>query len=90
MVPRYETLPEWTYANAPKDLYSLAAAITLAGLENQWFRLTAQDQRNIVGDVRFGKRSICLRDGQLYALRKVCFGGDYELTHFPPVPESAN
>lgn len=70
------TLPEWTFKGAQQDLYTLAAAIVLAGYEGKWVKLTATTQRAVLGEARFGKQSIGLFDGELMVTRRVCFGTD--------------
>ena len=77
-------LPTWTYVGLPRDLYTLAAALTLAGLENQWIRLSARTQRAVIGRPFFGKRRFGLFGGQFRTVRVVCFGLDYETRDVTP------
>ncbi len=76
----YVTLPDWVLPEANnRNLYSLAAALTLAGLEGRWIKLTADTQRALIGDARFGRQSIGLFDGELMVARSVCFGTDRDI-----------
>jgi hypothetical protein len=70
-------LPDWTVTDA-KDAYSLGAAITLAGLENTWIRLTAATQRAVLGFPVFGKATILFDGEQWRVNRNVCGGGHVE------------
>jgi len=80
----YITLPEWTYAGAQQDLYTLGAALVLAGYENKWVKLTAKQQRAILGDARIGKQSVGIFDGELMVTRSVCFGTDRDTRIMSP------
>jgi hypothetical protein len=73
------TLPAWTYEGADKGLYTLAAALTLAGLENRWVKLSAAQQRAILGEVRFGKHSVGIFDGVIKGSYSCAFGTDREV-----------
>jgi hypothetical protein len=76
---KFTQVSEHLFPNAnDRNLYSLAAALTLSGLENRWVKLNAATQRALIGDARFGKQSIGLFDGQLMVTRKVCFGTDWD------------
>lgn len=69
-------IPDWTYAGAPRDWYTLGAALALANLENRWIKVSAAQQREILGKVMFGKQSVGMFDGELRLTRKVAFGTD--------------
>lgn len=85
MTARYVSLPDWTMPHAgDRNLYSLAAALALAGLENRWIKLTAATQRALIGDARFGKQSVGLFDGQLLVSRSVCYGTDRDIRYIQP------
>lgn len=73
---KYVELPTWTYAGARQDVATLGCALALAGLENRWVKLTAAQQRAIMGRVEFGKQSVGIFDGQMMVTRQVCFGLD--------------
>lgn len=77
-------LPEWTYQGARQDLYTLAAALVLAGYEGQWVKLTAATQRAVLGDVRFGRQSVGLFRGELMVTRRVCYGTDSDTRFVKP------
>jgi len=77
-------IAEWTYKGASKDWYSLAAALTLSGLENRWLKLSADTQRAILGANVIGKQSVGLFDGVLMVTRKVCFGTDSDTRYVNP------
>jgi hypothetical protein len=82
--PLFTAIPAWTYANCKKDWYTLGAALTLAKLENKWIKLSAATQRAIFGDVRLGKQSVGIFDGELKVTRKVCFGTDSDTRFVNP------
>lgn len=83
----YVTLPRWTFEGAQPDLYTLGSAIALAGFEDRWIKLTAEQQREVIGDARFGKQSIGLFKGELWVTRSVCFGTDRDTRHVPPTSQ---
>jgi hypothetical protein len=73
----FTALPAWTMpSHKDKGLYALAAALTLANMENRWVKLSADTQRAVIGCNRFGKQSIGLFDGQLMITRSVAYGTD--------------
>lgn len=80
----YVCLPRWTFDGAQLDLYTLGAAIALAGLEDRWIKLTAAHQRELIGDARFGKQSLGLFKGELWVTRSVCFGTDRDTRFVSP------
>jgi hypothetical protein len=64
--------------NAPRDVYDRAANWALAGLEeNRAYRLTAKDQKRILGFVVGKGRILCDWDSRtVYNVTQCCFGTD--------------
>ena len=80
----FTQIPAWvkpTQAN-PLALWEVAA---LLNLEGQWLRLSADDQRALIGFATFGKQSIKIEaDGTVLVQRKTCFGSDCETGRYSP------
>lgn len=72
----YVTIPDWAIDRERRDLASVITAICLAGFEGKWIRLTAAQQRDMMGKAYFGKRHICASPSSIKVYRKVCFGMD--------------
>lgn len=75
---KFESIPEWTYEGKKPNIYTFFESIALAGLEDKWIRISADDQRKILGYPVFGKREIRVNDGYVESIIKVCFGTDFE------------
>jgi hypothetical protein len=73
----FASIPSWTRP-ARRDALALFETIALAGLENQWIRLSAADQRDVMGGVVFGKQEIRVTDAGVEVVRSVGFGQDAE------------
>ena len=73
----FETIPEWAIDTNEKNRYTIAAAVELAGLTDQWIRLTAAAQRALFGLVLFGKANVRVTNAGISAYRSVCFGTDF-------------
>jgi hypothetical protein len=48
----------WMVGDEKPSVYTFAAAVALAGLENQWFVMSSADQRRLLGAVVFGKKRL--------------------------------
>ena len=76
---KFATIPEWTHDQQPAGIACFFSAIALAGLEMQTIRLSAADQRKLLGHAVFGNRAILVRpDHVVESMIKVAFGMDYE------------
>jgi hypothetical protein len=75
-------IPSWVIPTGKPDGMDFFAAIALAGLENVWIRLSAADQRALVGYKAFGNRAIKSDGSSVEAFRSVCFGTDGDIQHF--------
>lgn len=73
------SFPDWTIPATP-DVSAFFSAIALAGFEGVWFRMTAADQRALLGCKPFGNCAIKSDGSTLEIFRTVCFGTDYEVT----------
>lgn len=73
----FATLPSWTRP-ARRDALAFFETIALAGLENQWIRVSAADQRDVMGAVIFGKQELRVTDQGVEVTRSVGFGQDAE------------
>lgn len=68
------TLPE-----AKADALGFFEAVALAGLEGEYFRMSADQQRKHFGNVPFGRLSIKVdKNGIVTARRSVAFGRDFD------------
>ena len=52
----FTTLPDWTLPRAG-SVIDLFETVALAGLEGTWIRLSAADQRRVIGFPIFGSRT---------------------------------
>lgn len=77
---KFDEIPQWTYQGNTPSTHTFFAAITLASLEGELIRLSAQDQRALLGFSVFGKQTIrVLPDSTIRVSRKVSYGGDVEV-----------
>lgn len=75
-------LPQWVKPEQPNTL-ALYEAAALLNVENQWIRMSAADQRALIGHAVFGKQAFMVRaDGVVVVMRKTCFGADYEACEY--------
>lgn len=75
-------VPEWVKPAKP-DVASFFSALCLAGLEGDgYFRLTAADQRALLGCVPFGQCSLKSDGSTIRVSRSVCFGTDAEISTY--------
>ena len=78
----FTSIPAWTMPAAAGAL-SFFETIALAGLEGQWVRLSAADQRAILGSNVFGKQAFRVKpEGDVEVMRKTAFGMDSEIASY--------
>jgi hypothetical protein len=78
------TVPTWAKP-AKADRYTLFEAAALLGFQDQWVRMTAADQRALMGFAVFGKRAFKVNDdGTVNVMRSTCFGMDFEQAEYFP------
>lgn len=81
---RFTKLPEWAFpAASDRNVYALAAALTLTNNEGKWLYLSADTQRRLMGRV-VGRMKIGLMDGTLMTSRSVCYGTDSDRGYITP------
>lgn len=74
----FEAIPEYAYPSVPGKL-AFFETVALLGLEEKPIRLSAADQRRVLGFPVFGKREIVVsRAGSVKMSRSTGFGQDYE------------
>lgn len=77
-------IPTWAKPDAPHRtaLWEVAA---LVGFEGVRIRMSAADQRAIMGGVVFGKQAFTVQaDGTVNVVRATCFGMDAEAHDYSP------
>ena len=78
------TIPAWAKPTKA-DRYTLYEAAALLGFQDQWVRMTAADQRTLLGFAVFGKRAFKVNDsGTVTVIRSTCFGADAEQHEYTP------
>jgi hypothetical protein len=74
----FTTLPDYVFPATPGAFGALETAIELAGLTGKWVRLSAADQRRLMGFAPFGKREVRVDSDSIISLRhRIAFGSDY-------------
>lgn len=74
MAIKFEAVPEWVKPQTPSPL-ALWEAFALLGWEGKPVRLSAADQRALMGFAVFGKQLITIADdGSVTITVSVCFG----------------
>lgn len=76
------SVPAWVKPDQPisNALYEAAA---LMEIENKWVRMSADDQRALLGFPVFGRQAFMVRDdGVVEVARSTCFGADYEMAEY--------
>jgi hypothetical protein len=73
----FAAIPAWTLP-AQGDALAIFETIALAGLEGQWIRLSAADQRRVLGANVFGRQEIRVDAQGVQVCRSVGFGQDSE------------
>ena len=80
----YISIPSWAYPTTP-SISEFFTTMALLGLENKRIRISADDQRKILGHNVFGKQSLTIR-----VVRVIAFGLDYEsITYDKSIIEKA-
>ena len=78
----FTSIPAWTMPAAAGAL-SFFETIALADLEGKWVRLSAADQRAILGANVFGKQAFrVVGDGTVEISRSTAFGMDSEIASY--------
>jgi hypothetical protein len=81
---KFVSLPDWSKPTYPPSLFNLFERFALCGLEGQWVRMSAKDQKETMGFPVFGKQEIKIADGLISIRRSVCFGTDSEVCDYEP------
>lgn len=81
---KFETIPSWTYDADDHSVHSFFAAITLSNLDHKHIRITAEDQRKLLGFPIFGKKEIKVFDGVVKCYHMKAFGQDCDITEHTP------
>lgn len=72
-------VPGWARP-AKADRFALFEFIALMGLEGQWIRMAANDQRSLIGHPAFGRQAFRVHDnGTVDVIRSTAFGSDSEI-----------
>jgi hypothetical protein len=81
---KFTAIPAWAIP-AKADRYTLYETFALLKLEGQWVRLSAADQRAVIGHAVFGKQEFRVNaDGTVDVRRSACFGLDTEQQNYFP------
>ncbi len=78
----FAEIPDWAIDADERSRYTIASAFELAGLTDEWVRLTAETQRALFGFVLFGKCNLKVDANGIKVSRSVCFGTDFSTTTF--------
>lgn len=77
-------IPAWTYAGKLPSIFTFFESIALAGLEDKDIRLTAADQKKLLGHPVFGRRVITVhRDATVESVIDTGFGRDSDTASWP-------
>lgn len=77
-------IPNWAIPNKA-DTLALYETFALLDIEDQWVRLSADDQRALLGFAPFGKQEIMVCEtGDIKIRRSSCFGMDSETCEYRP------
>jgi hypothetical protein len=80
----FTSIPTWALPATP-NRFALYETLALLDLEDQWVRLSAADQRLILGANVFGKQSFKVNHmGVVTITRSSCFGLDSETAQYEP------
>jgi hypothetical protein len=80
---KFTTLPDFVFPDIPGEFGALETAIELAGLTNTWVRLSAADQRRLLGFAVFGKQEVRVDDDSIVSVRRsIAFGQDFERAEY--------
>lgn len=81
---KFTAIPAWAKP-AKADRWTLYETFALLKLEGQWVRLSAADQRAVIGYPVFGKQEFRVNaDGTVDVRRVTCFGNDCEQRDYFP------
>lgn len=79
---KFEAIPEYAYPSVPGK-QAFFETVALLGLEGKPIRLSAADQRRVLGFPVFGKQEIIVsKNGTVTAVRSVAFGMDCEVGEY--------
>lgn len=82
---QFTAIPTWAIPKKA-DRWTFFETIALLGLENQWIRLSAADQRSLLGVAVFGKQEFMVDEMGTVSIRRVtCFGMDSERADYNPI-----
>ncbi len=86
----YISIPSWAYPTTP-SISEFFTTMALLGLENKRIRISADDQRKILGHNVFGKQSLTInKEHTVRVVRVIAFGLDYEsITYDKSIIEKA-
>lgn len=73
----FKEVAEWSIDPKRIDRHTIATAFALNNIFNKGVRLTAKSQRAIFGFVPFGKATILVNNSGISAVKKCCFGTDF-------------
>ena len=77
-------IPKWTYEGKQPSIFTFFESIALAGLEEKDIRLTAADQKTLLGHVVFGRRIINVRhNATVDSMVDTGFGRDSDSATWP-------
>lgn len=77
------SLPDWVKPDQANSSGALYEAAALMGIENKWVRMSAADQRALMGFPVFGRQAFMVReDGIVEVARSTCFGADFEKAEY--------
>ncbi|WKC55473.1 hypothetical protein R41_25 [Klebsiella phage R4_1] len=73
------TVPAWIDHKGDYDFINFFEVMALLNIENQWVRMTADDQRKLFGVALFGKKQFMVKSsGEVMVCWSTCFGTDSE------------
>lgn len=73
------TVPAWIDHKGDYDFINFFEVMALLNIENQWVRMSADDQRKLFGVALFGKKQFQVKSsGVVMVCWKTCFGNDAE------------
>ena len=77
------SIPSWAIDESP-SIFNLFSAICLAGLEGKRIKLTANDQRKLIGFPIFGRRLVTFTGSAVEMFQTKDFGKDFESSTWTP------
>jgi len=77
-------IPAWTYEGKSPSIFTFFESIALAGLEDKEIKVTATDQKKLLGYAVFGRRVITVhRDATVESVVDTGFGRDSDSATWP-------